>query len=126
METKKLIAALVLVVVVGLGAHVFLAKMDHKHDKKWHDKKDAKEQAAPATDSAEQNEEDEEDGEVIEPSAAADTAVSAPVVNTPPPEPAPAPNQGVDDVLSDFGEEDESYDDSGLDADFSGNLDDGI
>ncbi|MCP5303595.1 MAG: hypothetical protein H7A03_10720 [Pseudomonadales bacterium] len=34
--------------------------------------------------------------------------------------------EGVDDILAAFGDESESYDDSGVDSSFSGNLDEGI
>ncbi len=135
MDTKKLIAALGLVAVIAVGAHLYLSKAGGTDSDTLSEKSTTNEQQ----DDGQASDVDDvsevvENVNAVPPTTSADTTIVTPPAsapNTPASSGSPAvvtevESEGVSDVLAGFGEEDEDYDDSGLDADFSGNLDDGI
>ena len=133
MNTQRLILAVVVVAVLGLGAHFYLAKMDGKHGK--YDKHDRQHDAAMVEDEAAMDSEEDDmssDDTAEEPEDTTPTVptpstqtIATPASNPSPSTPEPlaeveAALSGLDSLFE------EEYDDSSVDTSFSGNLDEAL
>lgn len=126
MSIGKLLSLVALVGVVGLASIWYINRLPVQVPT---------DQAMPAVD---------DDQMAVEEETGADTNSDEALVGSQPTAAAPASSasvsnttgagatattkeeEGVDDILAAFGDESESYDDSGVDSSFSGNLDEGI